>query len=77
MPLVDGETLDTRLRRDGQLPEEEVIRLGGEIADALAEAHGHGLVHRDIKPQNVMLSGQKKRALVMDFGIAKAAAGSG
>ncbi len=77
MPLVDGETLDTRLRREGQLPEDEVIRLGTEIADALAEAHGHGLVHRDIKPQNVMLSGQKKRALVMDFGIAKAAAGSG
>jgi hypothetical protein len=77
MPLVDGETLDSRLRREGQMPEEEVIRLGQEIADALAEAHGQGLVHRDVKPQNVMLSGQKKRALVMDFGIAKAAAGSG
>ncbi|HEY2805325.1 MAG TPA: protein kinase [Gemmatimonadales bacterium] len=77
MPLVDGETLDTRLRREGQLPEAEVIRIGSEIADALAEAHGHGLVHRDIKPQNVMLSGAKKRVLVMDFGIAKAAAGSG
>ena len=77
MPLVDGETLDARLRREGQLPEEEVIRLGGEIADALAEAHAQGLVHRDVKPQNVMLQGAKKRAMVMDFGIAKAAAGSG
>ncbi len=77
MPLVDGETLDSRLRREGQMAEDEVIRLGIEIADALAEAHGQGLVHRDVKPQNVMLSGQKKRALVMDFGIAKAAAGSG
>jgi TonB family protein len=77
MPMVDGETLDSRLRREGQMPEEEVIRLGQEIADALAEAHGQGLVHRDMKPQNVMLAGQKKRALVMDFGIAKAAAGSG
>lgn len=77
MPLVDGETLDARLRREGQLPEAEVIRLGSEIADALAEAHTHGLVHRDIKPQNVMLQGPKKRAMVMDFGIAKAAAGSG
>ncbi|MFI5213992.1 MAG: protein kinase [Gemmatimonadales bacterium] len=77
MPLVDGETLDARLRREGQMPEAEVIRLGIEISDALAEAHGQGLVHRDVKPQNVMLSGAKKRALVMDFGIAKAAAGSG
>jgi len=77
MPLVDGETLDARLRREGQLAETEVIRLGSEIADALAEAHTHGLVHRDIKPQNVMLQGPKKRAMVMDFGIAKAAAGSG
>jgi len=77
MPLVDGETLDARLRREGQLAEAEVIRLGSEIADALAEAHTHGLVHRDIKPQNVMLQGPKKRAMVMDFGIAKAAAGSG
>ena len=77
MPLVDGETLDTRLRREGQLPEDEVIRLGAEVAEALAEAHGHGLVHRDVKPQNVMLHGAKKRAMVMDFGIAKAAAGSG
>ncbi|MFI5280334.1 MAG: TonB family protein, partial [Gemmatimonadales bacterium] len=75
--LVDGETLDSKLRREGQMPEEEVIRLGQEISDALAEAHGQGLVHRDVKPQNVMLAGQKKRALVMDFGIAKAAAGSG
>ena len=77
MPLVDGETLDTRLRREGQLPEDEIIRLGGEIAEALAEAHGQGLVHRDVKPQNVMLQGAKKRAMVMDFGIAKAAAGTG
>ena len=77
MPLVDGETLDARLRREGQMPEADVIRMGVEVADALAEAHGQGLVHRDVKPQNVMLAGAKKRAMVMDFGIAKAAAGSG
>jgi TolB-like protein len=77
MPLVEGESLDAKLRREGQLPEAEVIRLGGEIADALAEAHAHGLVHRDVKPQNVMLQGAKQRVLVADFGIAKAAAGSG
>ena len=77
MPLVAGETLDARLRREGQLVEEEVVRIGSDIADALAEAHAHGLVHRDIKPQNVMLQGEQRRVLVADFGIAKAAAGSG
>ena len=77
MPLVHGETLDARLRREGQLPEAEVIRIGGDIADALADAHAQSLVHRDIKPQNVMLQGEQRRVLVADFGIAKAAAGSG
>jgi Protein kinase domain/Gram-negative bacterial TonB protein C-terminal len=77
MPLVEGESLDAKLRREGQLPEAEVIRIGADIADALAEAHAQGLVHRDVKPQNVMLQGPKQRVLVADFGIAKAAAGSG
>ena len=77
MPLVEGESLDAKLRREGQIPEAEVIRIGTDIADALAEAHAHQLVHRDIKPQNVMLQGPKQRVLVADFGIAKAAAGSG
>jgi hypothetical protein len=77
MPLVQGESLDAKLRREGQLPEAEVIRIGGDIADALAEAHAQSLVHRDVKPQNVMLQGPKQRVLVADFGIAKAAAGSG
>jgi len=77
MPLVEGESLDAKLRREGQMPEAEVLRVGTEIADALAEAHAHQLVHRDVKPQNVMLQGPKQRVLVADFGIAKAAAGSG
>ena len=77
MPLVEGESLDAKLRREGQIPEAEVVRIGADIADALAEAHAHQLVHRDIKPQNVMLQGPKQRVLVADFGIAKAAAGSG
>jgi serine/threonine-protein kinase len=77
MPLVVGETLDARLRREGQIAEDEVIRIGVDIADALAEAHAQGLVHRDIKPQNVMLQGEQRRVLVADFGIAKAAAGTG
>lgn len=74
MPLVEGEALDALLAREGQLPEAEVARIGAEIADALAEAHGHGLVHRDVKPANVLLQGAKRRVLVTDFGIAKAAA---
>ena len=77
MPLVEGETLEARLRREGRLAEPDVARIGSEIADALAEAHAHGLVHRDIKPLNVMLQGARGRVLVADFGIAKAAAGSG
>jgi len=77
MPLVDGETLEARLRRTGSMTERETARIGAEIADALAEAHATGLVHRDIKPLNVMLQSGKGRVLVADFGIAKAAAGSG
>ena len=77
MPMVHGESLDAKLRREGQLPEAEAIRIGSDIADALAEAHAQSLVHRDVKPQNVMLQGPRQRVLVADFGIAKAAAGSG
>ena len=77
MPLVDGETLEARLRREGRLSEQDVARIGMEIAEALADAHAAGLVHRDIKPLNVMLQGPRQRVLVADFGIAKAAVGSG
>ncbi|HEY2806873.1 MAG TPA: protein kinase, partial [Gemmatimonadales bacterium] len=77
MPLIEGETLETRMRREGRMSEADTARIGSEIADALAEAHAAGLVHRDIKPLNVMLQGNRGRILVADFGIAKAAAGSG
>ena len=70
MPFAEGESLRTRLDRDGPLPVPEVVRILGELVDALAYAHAHGVVHRDIKPDNVMLSG--RHALVMDFGVAKA-----
>jgi tRNA A-37 threonylcarbamoyl transferase component Bud32/tetratricopeptide (TPR) repeat protein len=70
MPYVDGETLRDRLKRGGELPIPEAVRLLGEIAEALATAHRAGVVHRDIKPENVMLSG--RHAMVMDFGVAKA-----
>jgi eukaryotic-like serine/threonine-protein kinase len=76
MPFVEGESLRDRLRREGQLPVTEAVRLTREVADALEYAHGHGIVHRDIKPENILLSGGHAR--VADFGIAKAleAAGS-
>ena len=70
MPYVEGESLRARLTREGELPIGEAIRLLGEVADALAYAHQHGLVHRDIKPDNVLISGH--HAVVADFGVAKA-----
>ena len=70
MPFVEGESLRARLARTGELPINETVRLLHEIADALAYAHARGIVHRDIKPDNVMLSG--RHAAVTDFGVAKA-----
>ncbi|MFQ5550544.1 MAG: protein kinase [Gemmatimonadales bacterium] len=70
MPYESGQSLREKLAKEGELPIEEAVRLLREIADALAHAHEHGLVHRDIKPDNVMLSG--RHALVTDFGVAKA-----
>src|SRR5687768_3920490 len=75
MPYVDGESLRSRLSRDGALPVSEATRLFREIVDALAHAHEHGMVHRDIKPDNVMIS--NRHALVLDFGVAKAMGAAG
>ncbi|HEY0778552.1 MAG TPA: serine/threonine-protein kinase, partial [Gemmatirosa sp.] len=74
MPYVDGETLRERLARTGALPEADAVRLLGEVADALAYAHERGVVHRDVKPANILLHGGATRghALVADFGIARA-----
>jgi len=79
MPYVDGETLRARLTRDGALPVPEAARILRDVADALAYAHGHGVVHRDVKPDNIMLTGQQTlvHALVMDFGVARAVAVAG
>jgi hypothetical protein len=57
MPYVEGESLRTRLDREGALPIEEAVRLAREVADALPYAHVHGVLHRDIKPENILLSG--------------------
>jgi serine/threonine protein kinase/tetratricopeptide (TPR) repeat protein len=70
MPYVSGQSLRERLSREGELPVHEAARLLAEVVDALSHAHEHGVVHRDIKPDNVMLSG--RHALVADFGVAKA-----
>ncbi len=75
MPLVEGESLRQRLDRDGALPVHEAVRVMREVADALTAAHAAGVLHRDIKPGNVMLSG--RHALVMDFGVAKAVSDAG
>jgi serine/threonine-protein kinase len=69
MPLARGETLRSRLLRDGRLPVAEALRYAQELAGALAAAHGEGIVHRDIKPENILLEGG--HAVVMDFGIAR------
>jgi serine/threonine protein kinase/Tol biopolymer transport system component len=71
MPYEEGATLRRRLVQDGLLPLEDAVLILRDVADALAYAHQHGVVHRDIKPDNVLLSG--RHAMVTDFGVAKAA----
>ena len=70
MPYVAGETLRTRLAREGALPAPDVVRILREVCDALGCAHRQGVVHRDVKPENVLCS--EGHVLVADFGIAKA-----
>ena len=70
MSYIEGETLGDRLRARGPLPPAEATRLLREVAWALAYAHGRGIIHRDIKPDNILLEAGSGRALVTDFGIA-------
>ncbi len=70
MPYVTGETLRARLDREHQLPIDDALRIGREVADALEYAHRLGVIHRDVKPENILL--QDGHALVADFGIALA-----
>jgi serine/threonine-protein kinase len=77
MGFVDGESLAQRLRRRGRLPVEESRRIMKETADALGLAHATGIIHRDIKPDNILLEGTRRRVMVTDFGIAKALSEAG
>ena len=72
MQHLDGETLESRLKRDNRLSDEEVIQIGSQIADGLAAAHDQKLIHRDIKPANILISADRNRATILDFGLAYA-----
>ena len=74
MPLVEGESLRAKLAREGEMPVGDAIRVLRDVVDALAYAHARGVVHRDIKPDNVLITGG--HAVVTDFGVAKAMSAS-
>ena len=76
MAYVDGESLGAKLKRRGRLPPDEARRIMLETADALGAAHALGIIHRDVKPDNILLEGSRGRVVVTDFGIAKALSAS-
>ena len=75
MPYVEGESLRDRLRREPQVPLDEALRICHEVAQALGYAHEHGVIHRDIKPGNLLLT-TDGNVLVADFGVARALQGN-
>ncbi len=75
MPYIEGESLRERLAREGRLPLEVALRFACEVADALAYAHARGVVHRDVKPGNVLI--ESGHAVLVDFGIARAVSAAG
>lgn len=75
MPYVQGESLRTKLNRERQLSIDDALRITCEVASALDHSHRHGIIHRDVKPENILL--EDGQALLADFGIARAASASG
>ena len=75
MPYVEGESLRDRLDREKQLPLDEALQIAREVADALSYAHSRGVIHRDVKPENILL--ESGHAVVADFGIARAVDAAG
>ena len=76
MECIDGGSLVDRIDREKRLPPDDVVRITSEVASALAYAHKRGVIHRDIKPHNVLIEAETGRCLVTDFGIARTAEGS-
>ena len=73
MPVIEGKSVQQRVDADGPLKTKEILRIGMQIASGLAAAHSHGLVHRDVKPANVLLENGLERVMLTDFGLARAA----
>lgn len=72
MPFLSGGNLQQRIDRDGALPLEEVLHIGCQVADGLAAAHAKGVIHRDVKPANILVEASNGRILISDFGLARA-----
>lgn len=68
MPFIEGDTLAARLAREGELPVGDAVKIASEIGEALGHAHAAGILHRDVKPSNILLT--ESHALLADFGIA-------
>lgn len=73
MPVLEGRSLENRVRKNGPLDVKEILRIGRQIASGLAAAHAQGLIHRDVKPANILLNHGVERVVITDFGLARAA----
>ena len=76
MSFIPGGAISDQIKKRGALPVDEIVQWGMDVSSALGYAHDHGVIHRDLKPDNIMLD-KSKRAVVMDFGIARAGQGTG